>query len=154
MSQPGKTAVTIILSALAGAAIATLLHPYVFPSDQAAVLPGNPVAAEATPVPSPSPANPSPRPTALPASASAPRQLNAEARAELLAVARNFQKITVSCLKEDAEGFAFASQIKQFLAEKGLAVSGVNEVTRSEPTVGQFAIERGNTVELLIGTNP
>ncbi|MFZ4682568.1 MAG: hypothetical protein ACOYMS_08705 [Terrimicrobiaceae bacterium] len=145
-----------MISALAGAAIALTIQARLAQSAQPAKNPesGEAIVQAATPVPSPTP-TPSPAtPPALSPSGSAPRQLNAEAKAELLAVAGNFQKVAVSCLKGDAEGYAFALQIKTFLADKGLPVSGVNEVTRSEPTVGQFAIERGTTVELLIGTNP
>ncbi len=80
-----------------------------------------------------------------------PRNLNARHVSQLQQFLPDKTKIvTVKAVMGDGEAFSFATQIKNFLVERGYEVNGVNQAVRCVPVVGQDFDP--DTLTLTIGT--
>lgn len=85
-----------------------------------------------------------------------PRSLNEQTKSQLSGLIKENQKVTVTAVMGDGEAFNFATQIKNYLAESGYEVSGVNQAVYGQPIQGQF-IQPPKTndeaIEIIIGNN-
>jgi excinuclease UvrABC ATPase subunit len=61
------------------------------------------------------------------------------------------KEITVTAVMGDGEAFRFASQVKNFLTEKGYDPKGVNQAVYTNPVEGQIINEKDDKIDIIIG---
>ena len=82
------------------------------------------------------------------------RHLDDSLKTELNNNISSSDTIVVTAVLGDQEAFAFASEIKDYLSDKGYTVDGVNQAIYTKPVVGQIFDRKKETsqVNLIIGS--
>jgi hypothetical protein len=78
------------------------------------------------------------------------RKIGDQLREQLMSISNDIP-VVVSCVMGDDEAFQFASEIAEFLTEKGYRVNGVNLEIFTQPVRGQILDARPDRNVIVIG---